>query len=397
MSIVGSVALTPAVLGGSPAFPDGLPLVRPHLPDRDATLRELDAVLASGILTNGPRVRELEERAAEYLGVRHVVAVASCTSGLMLALSAFDLRGGRVLMPSFTFSATAHAAHWAGGRPAFVDIDPSRLTVDPTEVETHVDDAAAIVATHVYGTPCEVGPLEATAGEAGVPLLFDAAHALGSRHRGQPVGRFGSAEVFSLSPTKVVVAGEGGLVATDDEALAEHCRLGRDYGNPGDYDCRFPGLNARMSELHATVALTSLAAIDRTVEHRNVLAGRFCERLAAVPGVSFPQLGSGDTSTIKDLTMIVDPDRFGMDTVQLARALAAEGIDSRRYYAPPVHRQEAYHGDEPLPSLPVTDRISRQVLSTPLWSAMSVHMIEQVADTVARIQTHAADVVVALR
>ncbi len=377
----------PAVLGGAPLFPDGLPLVRPALGD-DAALRDRYAtILRSGMLTNGHTVRELEEVVADRLGVPHVVAVASCTAGLALTLQALDARGS-VVLPSFTFAASAHAVVWAHGTPVFADVRAEDLTLDPADAAAAIEEqgsaATAITATHVYGTPCDTDALQSVADAQGVPLVYDAAHALGSEHHGSPVGGFGSAEVFSLSPTKVVVGGEGGLVATRDEALARRLRLGRDYGNPGDYDCLFPGLNARMSELHAATALHSLSLLDAHLARRRTLVRRFWEQLADLPGLRGPRLVPGDVSTYKDLTLVVDAEVCGLDAAELGRALAADGIDSRRYYHPPIHRQQAYAG-LPARPLPVTDRLSRQVLSPPLWSQMSDAEVVAVAEAVRRV------------
>lgn len=381
----------PAVLGGPPAFPDGLPLVRPSVPDIPGIGRRIEAVLASGRLTVGPLGRELEDTVAEYLGVEHVVAVASCTSGLMLVLQALGATGP-VVLPSFTFSASAHAVVWAGGRPAFADIEPKSLTLDPEGAAIATDGAVALMATHVFGTPCAVERLQAVADEAHLPLVYDAAHALGSRRRGKPIGGFGAAEVFSLSPTKVVVAGEGGLVATGDPGLAEACRLGRDYGNPGNYDCRFPGLNARMSELHAAVALASFAELDERVAHRNTLVEAFKATTAGLPGLSFPSVDDVDVSTYKDLTLLVDDSAFGLTAEELGRALRAEGIDCRRYYVPPVHRQKAYGNLGPTTVLPVTERVADQVLTPPLWSHMKTTTVRQVAEVVVRLHGRADQV-----
>ncbi|MGY1739557.1 MULTISPECIES: DegT/DnrJ/EryC1/StrS family aminotransferase [unclassified Blastococcus] len=380
----------PAAVGGTPAFPDGLPLVRPTIPDVPALTRRLGDVLASGMLTNGPLVRELEERVAERCGVPHVVAVASCTTGLMLTYQALGVTG-RVLMPSFTFAASAHAVVWAGAEPLFAEVDADTMTLDPAAAVGLVGDAAAISATHVYGRPCEVEALEELAGRAGLPLVYDAAHALGSRRRGRPVGGFGTAEVFSLSPTKVAVAGEGGLVTTHDAALAEAVRLGRDYGNPGDYDCRFPGLNARMSELHAAVALASLDGLDERIAHRNDLVATFRAATAGLPGLSFQQVDDRDVSTYKDLTLVVDPERFGLDAASLGRALRLEGADTRRYYWPPIHRQQAYASVPLGRELPITDRLAARVLTPPLYSHMTTDQVERLADAVVRIQAHAGD------
>ncbi|WP_406299288.1 DegT/DnrJ/EryC1/StrS family aminotransferase [Embleya sp. NBC_00888] len=385
----------PAVLGGDATFAEGLPLTRVHVPEREELARRLDTILTSGQLTDGATVRELEEDAAARLEVPYVVAVSNCTSGLMLALQALGVSGS-VAMPGFTFAATAHAAHWAGATPVFAEVDPDSLTLDATDAAALLAEsgASALMATHVYGTPCRVEELAKVADDAGVPIVYDAAHALGSRRAGTPIGGFGAAEVFSLSPTKVVTAGEGGLIATRDEGLAQACRLGRGYGNPGDYDCLFPGLNARMSELHAALALVSLRGLPERVATRSHLVGVFADAIADVPGLRLPMLADGDVSTWKDLTLIVDPDTFGLDTPTLARALKADGIDSRRYFHPPVNRQKAY-AHLPARPLPITDDVSSRVLTLPLWSHMDEPTVRRVADTVIRLHEHAADVRIA--
>ena len=381
---------TPAALGGSKAFPEGLPFVRPAVPGPEELVGDLRAILESGKLTNGSYVRALEERAAILLGVRNCVAVASCTAGLMLVLRAADLAGD-VIVPSFTFAATAHSVVWNGLRPVFADIDPSTLTISPDAVERAAGvRTSAILATHTYGTPASPDQLEEVARRLGVRLFFDAAHAFGSIHQGRPIGGFGHAEVFSLSPTKVVVASEGGIIATDDGALAERCRIGLDYGNPGDYDCRFVGLNARMSEIHAAIALASLSGLEERLERRNALARRYVDALRLIPGVDFPAVAEGDRSTYKDFTILIDPDAFGIDAVTLAGALAEEGIDTRRYYAPPVHMQRAYRFMRASTngSLQVTETAAMRVLTLPLWSDMSDEQIDRVSDAVGRIQRH---------
>lgn len=386
-----------ALLGGNPAFLSGLPLVRPTIPDIPALTSRLGSILESGMLTNGRTVRELEEAAAALLDVPQVVAVSSCTAGLMLTLQALGARGP-VVLPSFTFAASAHAVVWAGGRPVFADVQESNLTLDPADAAETVRaaGAAAMTATHVYGTPCEVERLQEVADAAGIPLVYDAAHALGSSRKGRPIGGFGTAEVFSLSPTKVTTAGEGGLVATSDEALAQALRIGRDYGNPGDYDCLFPGLNARMSELHAAIALAGLASVHERVAYRNELVQVFREAVGGVAGLRLPEVDEADVSTYKDLTLIVEPAAFGLTAVQLRAVLSAEGIDSRRYYFPPIHRQKAYAHLLHERPLPVTDVVADQVLTPPLYSHMTPDQVRAVADVVVRAHAQARRVRAAL-
>jgi dTDP-4-amino-4,6-dideoxygalactose transaminase len=380
---------TPAIHGGDPAFPEGLPFMRPSVPDEEAVLGRLKTILSTGMLTNGPFVRELEERATDYLGVRHCVAVSSCTAGLMLALQAADVSGDAVL-PSFTFAATAHAAAWNQLRPVFTDVDPETLTLSPEAAARALGiRTSVILATHTFGTPCAVEDLSALARTSGARLIFDAAHAFGSRRAGAPVGGFGDAEVFSLSPTKVLVASEGGLVATNNDLLAERCRIGRDYANPGDYDCLFVGLNARMSEIHAAFALASLEDLEARIDRRNQLAAMYKEALADVPGIGFPKVGESDRSTYKDFTILVEPAEFGIEAVELATALEAEGIQTKRYYAPPVHTMQAYRSlGSKNGGLPATEAAARRVLTLPLWSSMEGPELRAVAGAVRRIQRY---------
>ena len=376
----------PAIAGGSPIFPEGLRLVRPSIPDRQKISSSLSLILESGVLTNGPFVKELELAVADYLGVRHCVAVSSCTAGLMLILKASGL-SGEVVVPSFTFAATAHAVAWNGLKPVFADIEGQTLTLSAeATLDVMGNETSAILATHTFGTPCDVDGLKELADRQGVQLFFDAAHAFGSKARGVPVGSFGHAEVFSLSPTKVLIAGEGGIISTNDDVLAERCRIGRDYANPGDYDCVFVGLNARMSEIHAAIALQSLDGIDDRIRVRNELVIRYKEGLSKVPGIAFPEVRSGDLSTFKDFTILVDDGDFGLPASKLAEALAAEGIDTRHYYSPPVHRMKAYASDDSTPSrLPVTDEVVTRVLTLPLSSEMNESEVDGVITAFERI------------
>ncbi len=344
------------------------------------------------MLTNGRYVRELERAAAEYLGVGHCVAVGSCTAGLMLVLRAAEISGD-VMVPSSTFAATAHAVAWNGVRPVFADIDPSTLNLSPEAVENEVtSQTEAILAVHLYGTPCDVEGLADVAHRHGLRLFFDSAHAFGSVHGGRRIGGFGDAEVFSLSPTKTLVAGEGGLITTSDEEIAERCRMGRDYGNPGDYDCRFVGLSARMSEMHAAIALGSIQDIEERIARRNALAQLYRETLGAVPGIRFPEVPEGDRSTYKDFTLLVAASEFGLGASDLQSALAEEGIDTRRYYSPPVHTMKAYeYLGGASAHLPTTMMAAEQVLTLPLWGGIGEEQIVRVASAIRRIQEFASE------
>jgi len=374
---------TLAALGGDVMFRPGVPFVRPAAPSLERVTELLRTSWDRGILTNGPLVRELELRAAEALGVPNVVAVSSCTTGLMLALRALDVRGD-VVMPSFTFSASAHAVAWNGATPRFAECDSDTFQLDLTDAGKRLAGAGALLATHVFGAPCQPVDVDLMARSARIPLVFDAAHAFGARSGGVPVGGFGDAEVFSLTPTKPLVAGEGGLVATRRDDVAEAVRIGRDYANPGDYDTQFVGLNGRMSEMHAATALASLESFAVNQARRFEVVDRYCAALATIPGICVQSIAAGDQSAWKDFTIAVDADGFGVDRDTLRAALQAEGVDTRTYFDPPVHRQRAYR-DLRSESLPLTDEACRRVLSLPVYPALDDGVIDGIVALIAEV------------
>jgi dTDP-4-amino-4,6-dideoxygalactose transaminase len=386
---------SPAVLGNSPAFETFVPIVRPTLPAFEDGLRdELARILESGNLTKGECLREFEVRIADYLGVKHAVGVSSGTLGLLLTYHGLALKE-EVIVPSFTFMATVHPLVWLGARPVFVDIDRGTWNIDPARVEAAITPrTTAIVAVHNFGNPAPIAELESIASRHGLKLVFDAAHGFGALHERRPVGRFGIAEVFSLSPTKLLVAGEGGIVATNDDKLAEHIRVGREYGNPGDYGSDFPGVNARMPEFNAALGIRSLAMLEENAIGRNRLVAAYREALDTLPGITFQEIAPEDRCSYKDLSITIDEKSFGLGRDELARALQAENIDTRKYHDPPVHRHKTYVNQlgEQIDPLTVTNDIAGRSLSLPIWSHMRLDMVERISDAIHAIYVHNAEV-----
>ncbi len=377
----------PAYAGGDPVFASAIPFVRPVVEEPEAIMEMVRSSLASGMLTDGPYVEQLEERMTGVLDVDHCVAMASCTTGLILLLQALGKK--TVTMPSFTFSATAHAARWNGMDITFADCDPDSWLLGPDNVSGAPD---VIVGVHISGVPCDVRALEAKAAEVGATLIFDAAHGAGSTievdGRMGPLGSYGTAEVFSLTPTKVLSGPEGGIVATNDAELAATLRRARNYGNPGSYDTLEAGLNGRMSELHAAVVLAGIDHLDNRVKHRNSIAQQYRDGLSELPGIGFQEVPAGRRSSLKDFTITVSPD-FEVDRDVVVAALKAEGIPTRPYYSPPLHRQTAY-ADLDTPGLPVTDNLASQVISLPVWSDMNEEMVGNIIGAIGRIHRERA-------
>lgn len=384
----------PAILGGAPLFQSSLPFMRPTLPPFSDVRRELEEIFQTGMVTKGKYLEAFEAGLAEHLGTEHAVGVSSCTTGLMLAYKAAGLTG-EVIVPSFTFMATVHPLAWDGLTPVFADVEPDTWNLDPMAVEAAITRrTSAIVATHVFGNPADVEALEAIAQRYGLRLIFDAAHGFGALYQGKPVGKYGHAEVFSSSPTKLLVTGEGGVVSTNDDEIARFVRVGREYGNPGNYDTEFPGLNARMQEFSAILGLRSLEALDQNANRRNGLVNVYREELRDVPGLRFQAVRAGNRCSYKDFTVRVVSDEFGLSRDALVTALRAEGVDTRNYYDPPVHLHTAYRHleNQSAGNLAVTERLAKECVSLPIYSHMEPEKVRRVCEAVRRIHRAAPSI-----
>jgi dTDP-4-amino-4,6-dideoxygalactose transaminase len=381
-------AATPAISGGQPIFERLLPIVQPEIPAgmrRDGSGGRFDEILRSGILTNSQRVQAFEHKAAETLGVSECIAVSSCTSGLMLVLRCLGL-SGEVILPSFTFFASGHAVLWNGLEPVLVDCDPQTFLIDPQRVrEAITPRTAAIMAVHTFGNPAPVKELEAIANEHGLALLIDAAHGFGARIGNQGMGGAGSAEVFSLSPTKLLVAGEGGLIATNDAKLADQLRTARNYGDNGAYDCEVLGLNARMTEIQAELALAGLEDLAERVVRRNHLAALYQQRLSGHSGLQFQTISPGAVPSRKDFGIVIDENEFGISRDQLYEALLQENVQAKKYFYPPLHRQKLYR-DCRRGVMTHTDAVSSQILNFPIYSSLSDEAVEAICDRITAIR-----------
>jgi dTDP-4-amino-4,6-dideoxygalactose transaminase len=377
----------PALYGGHALFEERLRFCSPLLPSLYHAVKYYEKAFRTGAITNASTVEHLEAAVTERLQVKYCVAVSSCTSGLMMVLRALGLTG-EVIMPSFTFFATGHAALWNGLRPVFADCYEDTWNIDPLDVERKISQrTSAILAVHLYGNPCDVEELARLASRNHLTLVFDAAHGFGSRHRGRAVGQFGDAEVFSLSPTKLLVAGEGGLVTTNDATLARMVRGMRNYGDLGAYDPEWLGLNARMPEFNAALAMAGLPLVEAKVARRNCIARTYTTLLSKLPGLGFQKVLPEDLSTYKDYSIHVSSEKFGVCRDLLGEALAAEGIETRKYFYPPLHKQKLYTtfaGPESA-GLTRTNFITEGILSLPMYESLPDASVERIAHAILRL------------
>lgn len=382
----------PALLGGKPVYGNKLPIVNPKLPLYRQIEDDIKDVMKTGMVTKGKYLERFEKKIAQRIGVKNAVCVSNCTTGLILVFQALGI-DGEVILPSYTFMASAHILAWNNITPKFVEIHPKTWNVDVDAVERAITPrTVGILAVHNFGNPADIEGLQRLAQKYGIRLIYDAAHGFGSLRKGTPVGSFGDAEVFSMSPTKVLVAGEGGVVTTNNDQLAETVRVGREYGNAGDYNSIFPGLNGRMSEFHAILGYYSLLELEENVRQRNQIAEYIRYRLKELPGFVIQDISQEDRSSFKDLGFIVDEVKFGCDRDHLAQALEAENIDTRKYHYPPVHMNAAYGGNSAEGRLPITEQIAKRSISIPLYSQMEQSQAELICFAIERIHDYAVEI-----
>lgn len=370
-----------AILGGAPAFTEPLHVGRPNVVNRESFLARVGDLLDRRWLTNaGPFVCELEERIAERLGTRHCVAVANGTLGLELTLRACELEG-EVVVPSFTFIATAHAVRMVGLTPVFADIDPETHCLDPRSVERLITErTSSILGVHLWGNPCAVPPLSELAGRHGLTLLFDAAHAFGCSFGGRMVGGFGRAEVFSFHATKYLNTFEGGAITTDDGELADKLRLMRNFGFAGYDRVVALGTNAKMSEVSAAMGLAGLESIEETVAHNRANYDRYSKALGGLPGLVLMPYDVLERNNHQYVVAEVDESEAGLTRDLLMRILHAENVLARRYFFPGCHRMEPYRTLDPAAgrSLPASELVARRVLQLPTGTAVGEREIDAV-------------------
>ena len=337
-------------------------------PQTEALWPELTAameqVARSGHFIMGPNVRAFEEEIAAYLGVRYALGVNSGTDALVIGLRAAGVGpGDEVITSPFSFFATAEAISQVGARPVFVDIDPVSFNLVPDLVAQAVTERTrAIIPVHLFGQAADMDPILALAQERGLRVVEDTAQALGTEYKGRKAGTLGTVGAFSFFPTKPLGAfGDGGLLVTNDEAVAEESRMLRVHGARKKYHNEAIGYNSRLDELQAAILRVKLPHLDEWNEGRRVAAARYAALLAPVEGVVAPSEEAYGRHVYHQYTIRIRDGK--RDLVQ--EKLAEAGIGTMIYYPIPIHRLPAYAGQ--YPSLPVAEAAAGEVISLPLW------------------------------
>jgi perosamine synthetase len=353
-----------------------IPISRPLLGDEEK--EAVIAVLESGQLAQGPRVQEFEEEFAAFCGVQQAVATSSGTTALVAALLAHGV-GPRdeVITSPFTFVASANAILFTGARPVFVDIDEESYNVDPGLLEEKITSRTrAIMPVHLYGYPCEMDRIMDLASKHNLVVVEDACQAHGASIRGKRVGSYGTG-CFSFYPSKNMTTAEGGMITTNDEEIAERARLLRNHGQSQVYRHVASGYNFRMTELQAAIGLVQLKKLPQWTRKRIENASYLSERLS---NVITPKVREGYTHVFHQYTVRVREDR----DVALEK-LNQAGIGARVYYPLPVHQQPLYRQLGFTDSLPVAERMSREVLSLPVHPSLTEEELGKIVSEVSRL------------
>jgi dTDP-4-amino-4,6-dideoxygalactose transaminase len=372
-----------AIFSGKPAFDMPLHVGRPNIPDRKLLLERINDILDRRWLTNnGPYVREFEKKIAQFTGAKHCICMCNGTVALEIAIRAADLTG-EVILPSFTFVATAHALQWQEITPVFCDIDPNTHNLDPDCVEKLITPrTTGIIGVHLWGRPCDVDRIEEIARSTGLKLLFDAAHAFGCSFRGKLVGNFGDAEIFSFHATKFLNSFEGGAIATNDDKLAEKIRLMKNFGFAGLDRVIYIGTNGKMNEISAAAGLTALEKIDEIIAANRRNFRQYRRELAGTPGFAMVSYNEKEKCNYQYVVSTVDERKAGISRDNLVRMLRAENVLVRRYFFPGAHKMEPYRSYFPNAGmlLPETERLAGEIISFPTGTSVSKEDITRICE-----------------
>jgi dTDP-4-amino-4,6-dideoxygalactose transaminase len=379
-----------AVLGGEPAFAEKLHVGRPNIGDRRRLLERINDILDRRWLTNnGVYVREFEQRIAEMIGVRHCIAMCNGTVALEIAIRALGLTGD-VIVPSFTFIATAHALQWQEITPVFCDIDPQTHNLDPDLVEMSITPhTTGIIGVHIWGRPCDVDRLQWIARKYHLKLMFDAAHAFACSHQGRMIGSFGNAEVYSFHATKFMNTFEGGAVVTNDDELAKKIRLMKNFGFGGFDNVIYIGTNGKMNEVSAAMGLTALDSLDEFIAVNRRNYEQYRRELAHVEGLKMVAYDPVEKNNYQYVIFEVQ-EQLGISRDELVNMLWAENVMARRYFTPGCHRMEPYRTQYPQAGLrlPHTEALTDRVFSLPTGTSIDPDTVTTVCHLVRLMVTH---------
>ena len=380
-------------LGGKTQFSTPLHVGQMNLPKWEHFENTFRDIFTRRYYTNhGPLAQELEDRLAEFLGVRHVVTVTNGTIALMLAAKALNLTG-KVIVPAFTFAATVQSLTWAKIEPLFCDVDPQTHMLTPELVAPLLNDqdVSAILPVHLWGNLCNTEALEDLAQKKGIPVYYDASHAFGFTRKGRKASCHGILECFSFHPTNVFNTAEGGCACVDDDDIAERLRnLRSSYGRRKSVEISI-NANGRFSEAQAALGLLSFEGYPSVIAMNKARFELYAELLGNIPGIRILQPVSGEQSNYQHVVVELDKHAFGLTRDQLIRLLEAENILRPRYFVSGMHRCKPYKECYPhvVDALPITDMLCECVMQLSSGQAVSLQDVRAICELITFIYDNA--------
>ena len=374
-----------AIFGGKSAFKEELHVGRPNIGDRERFLGRVNDILDSRWLSNyGPYVQELEKRIAEYTGVKHCIVTCNGTIALEIAIRALNLTG-EVILPSYTFIATAHALQWQEITPVFCDIDPVTFTIDPNQIERLITPrTTGIIGVNLWGRVCNIVELTEIARRRNLKLMFDSSHVFGCSYNGRMVGSFGDVEVFSFHATKFINSFEGGAVVTNNQEQAKKVRLMKNFGFVGWDNVEYIGTNGKMSEISAAMGLTSLESIDDFIAANYRNYELYEKELADIRGIRLRSYDKHEKNNYQYIIVVIDEAVTGISRDNLMKVLHSENVLARRYFYPCCHNMEPYRSYFPHAKLllPQTELLMKQILCLPTGTAIGPDEVKRVCELI---------------
>jgi len=376
-----------AVHGGKPASEKMIPIAKPVFSEK--TIKDVSEVLRSGYIRQGPKTRELEERFREKVGANYAYAVSSGTAALHIAYLSILKPDDEVIVPAFTFFATASTVIYSQGKPVFADIDPETFLIDPEDVKSKITKRTRAVApVHLFGNATDMDSLNDLAEDHNLLIVNDSAQAHGTEYNGRDMGSFDTINCYSFYPTKSMTTGEGGIVTTNAEDLNKLGRLIRSHGDDARYHHITLGLNYRMTDIAAVIGLNQLSNLDRYLARRRYCGKILREGIERIDGLRPQKIERKVKHSYSYFSLVMDPTRFKCTRDEFPEALKAENIDCAVHYPTPLTKQPAIKKLMKPEECPVSEDISERIFSLPMHPELSDDDLDKILAGVEKVATY---------
>ena len=376
-----------ALNGGEPAAPEKLPIAKPIFTEE--AINEVSEVIRSGYLRQGPKTKQFEEEFAEFVGSKYAYANSNGTAALHLAYLSLLEPGDEVIVPAFTFIATAATVHYTGCIPVFADVDPDTYMIDPEDVKEKITPKTkAIVPVHLFGNAADLNALAQIAHEHNLHLISDSAQAHGTKYAGRDIGSLGTLNCYSFYPSKTMSTGEGGMVTTNNKELYDKGCLLRAHGDDARYHHVALGLNYRITDMASTLGLHQLRELPSWLNRRKRTGEYLYDKLSEIEGLNPQDTTTNAEHSYSYFTLTMDPEHYNCNRDQFIQALEEENISAAVHYPIPLTEQPAIRQRYNPPGCPVSEQLSKTIFSLPMHTQLTQTDLENIVKGVEKVAAH---------